>query len=377
MIRLLVILLYRGLLLATRDLSRCFACCPGFRDMLVNDGHVLHFNSDADIDDKFLSLQSCVTKLDDKSFPHRIMATELNRLVLANKEKRISPMTMRYIDYVSTFCELEGEIHALCPQATLLIEASKNTCFEAVQKWVENEYPNHEILFTCTRPDKSKLRLFERSTGIPDARDWTYPVDKIRTKERTETMQTTEKYLDMVWQRYDSYIRHHTTPRGWQVFTDVFPANTALSRTPDWVAPALRAAKKTPEATAPVAPAEPATTTLVSRPKPSEVFVLNRKAYKPFSILFFQPTVSDEPGMIPWTDFLYALNAIGLVPEKRYGSVWCFTPNESFVSKVKVETPITFDEPHPESKLPYLTSRYYGQWLYRTYGLDRSSFQLE
>lgn len=79
-------------------------------------------------------------------------------------------------------------------------------------------------------------------------------------------------------------------------------------------------------------------------------------------MLFFNPAVMSIPGEAPWNDFLHAMTAVGFSTEKLYGSPWQFHP-----TKLDVETPIQFHEPHPVSKVPSRVARRYGRRLQRTY----------
>jgi len=99
------------------------------------------------------------------------------------------------------------------------------------------------------------------------------------------------------------------------------------------------------------------------------VFVLKSRAYKVFKTLFFNPSQTDLPGEISWTDFLFAMASTGFSPEKLYGSVWQFTP-----SILDVERSISFHEPHPGGKIPFQNARRMGRRLARAYGWHGGMF---
>jgi hypothetical protein len=44
---------------------------------------------------------------------------------------------------------------------------------------------------------------------------------------------------------------------------------------------------------------------------------VTKRALKVFSILFHTPSQSDQPGEIPWQDFLHAMTCTGFVPQSR------------------------------------------------------------
>lgn len=104
------------------------------------------------------------------------------------------------------------------------------------------------------------------------------------------------------------------------------------------------------------------------------VFTLGRRAFKTFSVLFHNPGQADQPGELPWVDFLHAMVAVGFTPLKLYGSIWQFTP-----SNLDVERSIQFHEPHGPSgsKISYRIARRHGRRLNRAYGWTGEIFVLE
>jgi hypothetical protein len=101
-------------------------------------------------------------------------------------------------------------------------------------------------------------------------------------------------------------------------------------------------------------------------------FSVSKRALKVFNTLFHTPTVADHAGEIPWTDFLHAMASTGFSIEKLYGSVWQFTP-----SRLDVEYPISFHEPHPAGKIAFRTARRIGRRLQRAYGWEGAMFSSE
>ena len=102
------------------------------------------------------------------------------------------------------------------------------------------------------------------------------------------------------------------------------------------------------------------------------ILTVSKRAFKVFSTLFHTPSQSDQPGEIPWPDFLHAMATTGFEPSKPYGSVWQFTP-----SKLDVERSIQFHEPHPRGKIPFRTARRFGRRLSRAYGWHSGMFVQE
>ncbi|CAJ2502979.1 Uu.00g103730.m01.CDS01 [Anthostomella pinea] len=111
-------------------------------------------------------------------------------------------------------------------------------------------------------------------------------------------------------------------------------------------------------------------------PEPIEnlqpVLKVSKRALKVFRKLFFQPSVSDEPGEIEWKEFLHAMVSAGFTAVKLYGSVWHFQP-----LGLDVNRSIQFHEPHDHgSKITYTEARRFGRRLSRAYGWQGDTFQL-
>lgn len=101
------------------------------------------------------------------------------------------------------------------------------------------------------------------------------------------------------------------------------------------------------------------------------IFALNARALKVFKTVFFAPAVDATPGEVAWTDFLYAMKAVGFAPEAMGGSEWRFHPET-----VDVKHGIVFHSPHPNPKMPYQVARRHGRDLRRAYGWEGHMFAL-
>ncbi|KAG0303484.1 hypothetical protein BGZ98_006591 [Dissophora globulifera] len=254
------------------------------------------------------------------------------------------------------------------------------------------------------------------SQADPSDKKFYYPVEKRRTKENTEAMQKAERNLDAFWGKLDQIMLKTVNNSRDGLWTCLLSSDRTLQRTPDWVEPPPKSSAKdgkkgvtaddilqdlefrsesTAEKNEPKQPqkgkvktrgaAAAADTSLAKAlaqdlkiaDTPSKVdvqptFMLDKRALKVFSTLFYQPSANAQPGEIPWTDFLYAMAATGFGIEKLYGSVWHFKP-----SKLDVEKSIQFHEPHPHSKIPFMIARGFGRRLFRTYGWRGDMFQPE
>jgi hypothetical protein len=101
------------------------------------------------------------------------------------------------------------------------------------------------------------------------------------------------------------------------------------------------------------------------------VFKVDRRSYKVFSTLFFQPSQSSQPGEMQWNDFLHAMASTAFAVEKLYGSVWQFSPRN-----LDVERSIHFHEPQSIAKIPFRMARRIGRRLNRAYGWNGDMFML-
>ena len=78
-----------------------------------------------------------------------------------------------------------------------------------------------------------------------------------------------------------------------------------------------------------------------------------------------------------WDDFIHALNALGLVPEKLYGSVWIFKPLTAGNGLVNADRSIQFHEPKSVrhgNKIDARMVRRLGDRLKGAFGWDGETF---
>jgi hypothetical protein len=75
---------------------------------------------------------------------------------------------------------------------------------------------------------------FLRLGYLGDLAQLPYPVNKNRNKNNVGIMQTTEKRLDMLWNKYDAHLRFHLKPEAHDLLQSAWPARGELQRTPDW-----------------------------------------------------------------------------------------------------------------------------------------------
>ena len=274
------------------------------------------------------------------------------------------------------------------------------------------------------------------SLGAPTGGKFTFPVAKRRTRENVEAMRSAEDNLDKLWRKVDEVMRSksdevwnkslerlglpalhdadfETSLRASGAAHHLLTRGRKLQRTAAWTEPEreinhtpdtnlyvpfsqlyignqksdeqtlrknlIQPAKEKTKTRKPGnlgTPASEAETVIPeSQGQAWPQFALNTRAFKVFKTLFFSPSTTSTPGEVAWSDFLYAMVAVGFVPEKLYGSVWQFSPDRD---KLAVERSIQFHEPHgANTKILYRIARRHGRRLNRAYGWDGSSFTLE
>jgi hypothetical protein len=242
--------------------------------------------------------------------------------------------------------------------------------------------------------------------GMPAGGKFNYPSDKRRTKQNTEKMIEAEKNLDHFWSLYDTRWKKLVGKTMDASMGEHVPIHRGqpLERTAPWVEPApktkedkevgsstsftpldipqaayydptkavTKAKLKTKGVASKGSISQPFPVAAGEQPDKQPVLKVDKRTLKVFSMLFHIPNVHDQPGEIPWKDFLYAMSRTGFVPQKLYGSIWQFTPQN-----LDVERTIQFHEPHPGVKLPFTWARRIGRRLWRAYGWYGAMFALE
>lgn len=103
-----------------------------------------------------------------------------------------------------------------------------------------------------------------------------------------------------------------------------------------------------------------------------------RREFKVLCALLPSPTtISQAPREVSWNEFISALNKLGLVPEKLYGSVWIFKPLPAGHGLVRADRSIQFHEPKSVrhgNKIDARMVRRFGDRLKRAFGWDGETF---
>jgi hypothetical protein len=333
---------------------------------------------------------------------------ELERLVQSEpaQKERLSAWVARIFSDLGVIARARHELDIYQPWA-----AGMDHAFTEYEKDIKEEFAvKFAILAEIDREFKD---LSLAKVGVPSDGRFHYPSDKRRTQQVTESMRKAEQNLDLFWRTVDQQYKNKTGRTLHEALSHLFLKERHVERTPEWVEPIKEPRKKTESDNSEVdkvlsqlsvAPKEqplrelstpkPKTKTkgvaqstdpsaLQNTPRDREelapqmsdiqpMMTVSKRAFKVFSTIFHTPSQSDQPGEIPWQDFLHAMAAAGFAPSKLYGSIWQFTP-----TKLDVERSIQFHEPHPRGKIPFRTARCIGRRLSRAYGWHSGMFVLE
>nr|OQO28463.1 hypothetical protein B0A51_05542 [Rachicladosporium sp. CCFEE 5018] len=244
-----------------------------------------------------------------------------------------------------------------------------------------------------------------------------YPFEKRSSKETVTQMRLAEKNLRTLWSDIDVYLGQYRLRLLWFVAqfskrpfvdapkTPIWKDSEAATPTPgpqrlnepaaersmpltpisanrrsELPQTATKIKKKTRGTADPTTPpltpplAQDATTTI----KP---IALPRRVYKVISTLLpCAATVLSNRSELSWDDFVYAFNALGLVPEKLYGSVWIFKPLPKGEGLVDVDRSIQFHEPKEVrrgNKIGTFMVKRLGRRLKRAFGWEGEMFVQE
>lgn len=334
---------------------------------------------------------------------------ELERLIQSDpkQKERLSPWVARIFSDLGVMARARYEIDIYQPWAEGIMNA-----YVEYEKEIKDNFAKKFSMIAELNLSFKDMSLAK--VGMPSDGRFQYPSDRRRTQQVTESMRMAEQNLDLFWRTVDQQYKTKTGRTLHHALSHLFTEERQLERTPEWIEPIKKPRKKIEsddsefdkilsqlsmapkeqllkEITTPKAKVKtkgvsqsadlnaPQTATPPDREQPharapdvQPVVTVSKRAFKVFSTLFHTPSQSDQPGEIPWQDFLHAMAATGFAPLKLYGSIWQFTP-----TKLDVERSIQFHEPHPRGKMPFRTARRIGRRLNRAYGWHGGMFVLE
>ncbi|KAH0342560.1 hypothetical protein KCU81_g5583, partial [Aureobasidium melanogenum] len=107
-----------------------------------------------------------------------------------------------------------------------------------------------------------------------------------------------------------------------------------------------------------------------SEPPKKATLMVDKRAKKTLSALFYAPSSNDIPGDTTWTDFVHVFHSLGFAVEKLFGSVWHFAPQSVLGNGEHIQ----FYAPHAGEKVRYHVARLFGRRLQRAYGWSEDMF---
>ncbi|TGO25495.1 hypothetical protein BPAE_0079g00430 [Botrytis paeoniae] len=317
---------------------------------------------------------------------------------------KITPWVSRLLSNLGLIVRLGHELDLYLPWAT-----GFPMDMETHKDWLRNNLRDR-----CSVLHKTEHYItfaFESLKGLGDPTDgrYRYPCDQRRTKKITEAIQSAEGKLDYFWTKLDFEYRRVSRNALNKSVGHIFTKIRTIERTPDWIAP-TRPARVFPKSfQAPTipqfSPNEPITSFVAPREKikpktrgeptsyasivedtlevlpskPKErIYKLKARALKVFKVLFFQPSESNIPGGLPWTEFKYAMVAMGFSVHKLDGSACQFTPPST--DEYGGKHGIQFHEPHSPgstARISFHVARSMGRRLNYTYGWHGGMFVSE
>jgi len=318
----------------------------------------------------------------------------------------ISSWVSRYISQLSVITQCLHLLHLYQPWAKQIegtVKERQNELLEVYTKIFSVWVPTHCSYFYGTGL---------AGLGNPKDGKFVYPIHKRRNQENVKSLRMAENALDKFWSYADAHWKTKSGKTPHEMIAHIL-GERLLQRTPPWVEPSQPRKDTTNQARLDItlSPFSESycsvdgsvarnlkrvslvgKTKIKTRGTPTNtesvqpelirsgeektedlqpIFTVDRRGYKVFRTLFHSANSPDQPGEIAWNDFLYAMSLIGFKIMKLQGSSWHFAP-----TKLDVEQPIQFHEPHPSSKLPFIWARRYGRRLARSYGWDGNMFRL-
>ena len=332
---------------------------------------------------------------------------ELDRLVQSDRQQkeRVSPWVAQVLSDLSVIAQIRRQVGSYHP---LLSDTNENPTDKMKTDFAKSLSDFAEFM-------KYKEGMSLAKFGTPSEGRFHYPSDKRRTRENTNAMRQAESDLDVFWQTIDQHFMGKTGKTLHQLIQRPCLDDHNVQRTSEWIEPVVepkdttrsepledlykpfshlstgldeqtrRAAlsenisttkSKIKTRGVPEAPElnDPTAANEQEEPQKLDIqptFTVSKRAFKVFSVLFHNPAEPNQPGELPWPDFLHAMAQTGFEVEKLYGSVWQFTP-----TKLDIERSIQFHEPHPLGKIPYRVARRHGRRLNRAYGWTGEMFAL-
>ena len=357
--------------------------------------------------DKFLWLLQI--PLHDRQINHfgtwKVMDSLNCMMSMAPQEKhRITQWIATLISEMSLLAELSRQSHLLSNRP--LMAEKQNEYSQEKREQLDKETSNITEMYWVFRQD---VKIVQHIMPFDKLN---YPYHKRRTAATTKAMQQAEETLDSFWEHLDAEFMRLKSKKLHQVFGGAIEERE-LARTTDWseddrpppakpidvqstdvrdVREALRELEIRSESTidqviAPLPKKKLKTRGSVTEPLIKQAadagiqhhpdptleepkIKVSKRALAVFSTIFFTGFHGDNPGEIPWTEFLHAMASAGFTNKKLDGSAWIFAPMDDDFRRS-----IIFHEPHPVSKIPFRNARRMGRRLDRAFGWTGETFE--
>lgn len=298
------------------------------------------------------------------------------------------------------------------------------------KSWIAADLPESTIVYRHIRTHYYQGLLLEeavelsslgtQSLGNPTDGRFHYPSDKRRTAETVRELQSAEAALKLYWKEMDQGMRCGCVDVG-VLLKDVLNTDPSTYTTRDW------AVEEAKDSTSPKGklpggsdvPVRSLTPQIGNENKKTEIssaekikrkthgtaqegigasaqtppaaaaaddddddqpppISIPRRSFKVMSaFLPSRANISHAPREVSWDEFLHAMNTIGLVPEKLYGSVWIFKPLPPGEGLVDLKRSIQFHEPKDVrrgNKIDFKHVRRLGDRLKRAFGWSGDTF---
>lgn len=316
---------------------------------------------------------------------------------------RVTQWVATLISDMSLLAELSRQAHLLNNRPLMGNKQNEHTREKKAQ--LDGDTEDIEKVYWVFRQD---MKLVQHVMPFDKLN---YPCHRRRTAATTKSMQQAEKTLDSFWEHLDSEFVRLLGKTLHQLFAGAIE-DRDLARTPDWseehssrppsrvttssdtatedIRESLRDLELRSERTIgqntaqtprqkpktrgiPSEPFQPADAGIPHHPDPTPPvpkILVSKRALAVFSTLFFTGFHGDNPGEIPWTEFLHAMASAGFTNKKLNGSAWIFAPMDD-----NFRRSIIFHEPHPVSKIPFRNARRMGRRLESNFGWTGVSFE--
>lgn len=332
---------------------------------------------------------------------------EIERLTRSDPEvaKMITPWISTHMSSLSVVSECLHQLHLFQPWARK-IEDDMDMNKDKMLTQYKTTFKDWLSILGVKFEGSQVYKYVDLSDGRFD-----YPIQRRRNKVNVETMIKAEKNLDVFWATVDNHYKKNANSKSQHdLVAHLLDSDRAIQRTAPWVEPEktkmpsekveyvyqpfsptfhdptkqitgafnraslLDASSKVKTRGAAAVSVESAPTEDTSTQELVPIYTVDKRAYKVFKTLFHSPSNPDQPGEVPWMDFLHAMVSMGFAAEKLHGSAWSFVPTKFDVG---VERSIQFHEPHPSNKIPFRWARQYGRRLSRAYGWSSEAFRLD